>query len=208
MVRRLDPCRRASPSVAAFMNMDMNHMSAHPSGGTPMTSPALAERLDGLLFFPVTAFGPDGGLDLDAFRAHVRAGVEAGAAAVFACCGTGEFHALTPEEFRACVAAAVEETAGTGPGRRRRRLRHRARPAVRRHRRGGRRRRPARDAALPGRRRPGGPAAALHRARRGHRPRRHRLPARQRRLHPRDRRRAGPGPQHHRPQGRPAATST
>jgi 5-dehydro-4-deoxyglucarate dehydratase len=80
-----------------------------------MTSPALAERLDGLLFFPVTAFGPDGGLDLDAFRAHVRAGVEAGAAAVFACCGTGEFHALSPEEFGACVAAAVEETAGRVP---------------------------------------------------------------------------------------------
>ncbi len=82
-----------------------------------MTSPAsaLAGRLDGLLFFPVTAFGPDGALDLDAFRAHVRAGVEAGAAAVFACCGTGEFHALTPEEFGACVAAAVEETAGRVP---------------------------------------------------------------------------------------------
>jgi 5-dehydro-4-deoxyglucarate dehydratase len=80
-----------------------------------MTSPALAERLDGLLFFPVTAFGPDGGLDLDAFRAHVRAGVDAGAAAVFACCGTGEFHALTPEEFGACVAAAVEESAGRVP---------------------------------------------------------------------------------------------
>lgn len=80
-----------------------------------MTSPALAERLDGLLFFPVTAFGPDGGLDLDAFRAHVRAGVEAGAGAVFACCGTGEFHALTPEEFGVCVAAAVEETAGRVP---------------------------------------------------------------------------------------------
>ncbi|WP_433888704.1 5-dehydro-4-deoxyglucarate dehydratase [Streptomyces sp. CA-111067] len=78
-------------------------------------SPALAERLDGLLFFPVTAFGPDGGLDLDAFRAHVRAGVEAGAAAVFACCGTGEFHALTPEEFGRCVAAAVEEAAGRVP---------------------------------------------------------------------------------------------
>ncbi|MFI1091485.1 5-dehydro-4-deoxyglucarate dehydratase [Streptomyces sp. NPDC020917] len=80
-----------------------------------MTSPALAERLDGLLFFPVTAFGQDGGLDLDAFRAHVRAGVEAGAAAVFACCGTGEFHALSPEEFGACVAAAVEEAAGRVP---------------------------------------------------------------------------------------------
>ncbi|MFC9705967.1 5-dehydro-4-deoxyglucarate dehydratase [Streptomyces sp. NPDC056943] len=80
-----------------------------------MTTTPLAGRLDGLLFFPVTAFGPDGSLDLDAFRAHVRAGVDAGAAAVFACCGTGEFHALTPEEFRICVAAAVEETAGRVP---------------------------------------------------------------------------------------------
>ncbi|MGW0117250.1 5-dehydro-4-deoxyglucarate dehydratase [Streptomyces sp. NPDC003327] len=80
-----------------------------------MTTAPLADRLDGLLFFPVTAFGPDGSVDLAAFRAHVRAGVEAGAAAVFACCGTGEFHALTPEEFRECVAAAVEETAGRVP---------------------------------------------------------------------------------------------
>lgn len=103
--------------------MDANQMcarlggvhAAYPPEGDLMTSPALAERLDGLLFFPVTAFGPDGGLDLDAFRAHVRAGVEAGAGAVFACCGTGEFHALTPEEFGVCVAAAVEETAGRVP---------------------------------------------------------------------------------------------
>ncbi|MFE7128797.1 5-dehydro-4-deoxyglucarate dehydratase [Streptomyces sp. NPDC057617] len=83
-----------------------------------MTSAPLAARLTrvaGPLFFPVTAYGPDGALDLGAFRAHVGAGVEAGAAAVFACCGTGEFHALTPEEFRACVAAAVEETAGRVP---------------------------------------------------------------------------------------------
>lgn len=80
-----------------------------------MTSAPLAARLDGLLFFPVTAFGPDGTVDLDTFRAHVREGVEAGAGAVFACCGTGEFHALTPEEFGACVAAAVEETAGRVP---------------------------------------------------------------------------------------------
>ncbi|MDJ0345487.1 5-dehydro-4-deoxyglucarate dehydratase [Streptomyces sp. H10-C2] len=80
-----------------------------------MTSASLAERLDGLLFFPVTAYGPDGELDLDIFRAHVREGIEAGAAAVFACCGTGEFHALTPEEFQACVAAAVEVSAGRVP---------------------------------------------------------------------------------------------
>jgi 5-dehydro-4-deoxyglucarate dehydratase len=78
----------------------------------------LAHRLgipSGPLFFPVTAYGPDGSVDLDVYRAHIRQGVDAGAAAVFACCGTGEFHALTPEEFEACVRAAVEETAGRVP---------------------------------------------------------------------------------------------
>jgi 5-dehydro-4-deoxyglucarate dehydratase len=76
---------------------------------------SLAERLDGLLFFPVTAYHADGSLNLHAYRAHVRAGVEAGAGAVFACCGTGEFHALTRDELRACVAAAVEEARGAVP---------------------------------------------------------------------------------------------
>ncbi|WP_406446489.1 5-dehydro-4-deoxyglucarate dehydratase [Streptomyces sp. NBC_01613] len=83
-----------------------------------MTPAPLATRLSipsGPLFFPVTAYGPDGSVDLDVYRAHVRRGVEAGAAAVFACCGTGEFHALTPEEFEACVRAAVEETDGRVP---------------------------------------------------------------------------------------------
>jgi 5-dehydro-4-deoxyglucarate dehydratase len=83
-----------------------------------VTSAPLAARLSvpsGPLFFPVTAYGPDGAVDLDVYRAHVRRGVEAGAAAVFACCGTGEFHALTPEEFQDCVRAAVEETAGRVP---------------------------------------------------------------------------------------------
>ncbi|MGX1129725.1 5-dehydro-4-deoxyglucarate dehydratase [Streptomyces glaucescens] len=83
-----------------------------------MTTAPLAARLtvpSGPLFFPVTAYGPDGAVDLDAYRAHVRRGVDAGAAAVFACCGTGEFHALTPEEFEVCVRAAVEETAGRVP---------------------------------------------------------------------------------------------
>ncbi|MYR42690.1 5-dehydro-4-deoxyglucarate dehydratase [Streptomyces sp. SID5910] len=83
-----------------------------------MTSAPLADRLtvpSGPLFFPVTAYGPGGEVDLDVYRAHVRRGIEAGAAAVFACCGTGEFHALTPEEFQICVRAAVEETAGRVP---------------------------------------------------------------------------------------------
>jgi 5-dehydro-4-deoxyglucarate dehydratase len=83
-----------------------------------VTPAPLAARLSipsGPLFFPVTAYGADGTVDIDVYRAHVRRGVEAGAAAVFAVCGTGEFHALTPEEFEACVRAAVAETAGRVP---------------------------------------------------------------------------------------------
>ncbi|MGC9377463.1 5-dehydro-4-deoxyglucarate dehydratase [Streptomyces sp. MH13] len=83
-----------------------------------MTSAPLAARLaapSGPLFFPVTPYGPGGEVDLDVYRTHVRRGVETGAAAVFACCGTGEFHALTPEEFQDCVRAAVEETGGRVP---------------------------------------------------------------------------------------------
>ncbi|MEU2715741.1 5-dehydro-4-deoxyglucarate dehydratase [Streptomyces sp. NPDC007205] len=83
-----------------------------------MTPAPLTERLSdprGPLFFPVTAYGPDGSLDLDAYRTHVHRGVTAGAAAVFACCGTGEFHALLPEEFEACVRMAVEAADGRVP---------------------------------------------------------------------------------------------
>ena len=76
---------------------------------------SLAGRLDGLLFFPVTAYAADGALDIEVFRTHVRRGIDAGAGAVFACCGTGEFHALTPEEFQECVAAAVDEARGRVP---------------------------------------------------------------------------------------------
>lgn len=90
----------------------------HMEPGELVTSAPLAARLaipSGPLFFPVTAFAPDGSVDLDTYRAHVRRGVEAGAAAVFACCGTGEFHALTPEEFEACARAAVEAAGGRVP---------------------------------------------------------------------------------------------
>ncbi|KUN78638.1 5-dehydro-4-deoxyglucarate dehydratase [Streptomyces bungoensis] len=83
-----------------------------------MTPPPLADRLRdprGPLFFPVTAYGPDGSVDLDVHRTHVRRGVAAGAAAVFAACGTGEFHALLPEEFQAAVEATVEAAGGRVP---------------------------------------------------------------------------------------------
>ncbi|MFG2823004.1 5-dehydro-4-deoxyglucarate dehydratase [Kitasatospora sp. NPDC048365] len=75
----------------------------------------LIDRLDGLLFFPVTAFTADGTLDLPTFRTHVRARLDDGAAAVFAACGTGEYHALDLDEYESVIAAAVEETAGAVP---------------------------------------------------------------------------------------------
>jgi 5-dehydro-4-deoxyglucarate dehydratase len=75
----------------------------------------LARRLDGLLFFPVTAFDQGGGVDLDVYRQHLKSRIAAGPAAVFACCGTGEFFSLGVEEYAACVRVAVEEAAGRIP---------------------------------------------------------------------------------------------
>lgn len=75
----------------------------------------LPGRLDGLLFFPVTAFDGAGGVNLDAYREHLKARLEAGPAAVFACCGTGEFFSLGLDEYEACIRVAVEEAAGRVP---------------------------------------------------------------------------------------------
>jgi 5-dehydro-4-deoxyglucarate dehydratase len=72
-------------------------------------------RLDGVLFFPVTPFTADGTLDEKALRRHVEDGVRAGAGGVFAACGTGEFHALSLEEYERVVRIAVEATAGRVP---------------------------------------------------------------------------------------------
>ncbi|HEU5426740.1 MAG TPA: 5-dehydro-4-deoxyglucarate dehydratase [Actinocrinis sp.] len=78
---------------------------------TPQSPPG---RLDGLLFFPVTAFAPDGSFDPAGYRAHVEARLAAGPAAVFAACGTGEFPALAPAEYAECVRVAVEAARSAG----------------------------------------------------------------------------------------------
>src|SRR2546423_5902552 len=75
----------------------------------------LAGRMDGLLFFPVTPFGSGDEVDLDVYRQHLKARLEAGPAAVFACCGTGEFFSLGLDEYAAAVRVAVEEAAGRVP---------------------------------------------------------------------------------------------
>ncbi|MEU2631156.1 dihydrodipicolinate synthase family protein, partial [Kitasatospora sp. NPDC007106] len=61
---------------------------------------------DGPLFFPVTPFGPDGEIDTAVYAAHLEAGIAAGPGAVFAACGTGEFHALDPAEHARLVRTA------------------------------------------------------------------------------------------------------
>ena len=73
------------------------------------------EFADGVLFFPVTAVGESGCVDLGATAAHVAERVEDGPGGVFAACGTGEFHAMSATEHVGVVRAAVEATAGRVP---------------------------------------------------------------------------------------------
>jgi 5-dehydro-4-deoxyglucarate dehydratase len=73
----------------------------------PSVSP---RRLDGLLFFPVTAFDAEGRFAPGPYREHIEERLASGPGAVFAACGTGEFPALEPEEYERCLEAAVEAT--------------------------------------------------------------------------------------------------
>ncbi|MGN9842560.1 5-dehydro-4-deoxyglucarate dehydratase [Nonomuraea sp. H19] len=84
------------------------------------TTEEISERLrrgmdTGVLSFPLTAFDADGGVDLDASRAHVRAQLAAGPGALFPCCGTGEFFSLAEDEYASLIGAAVEEAGGATP---------------------------------------------------------------------------------------------
>jgi len=81
----------------------------------PGPGSGLAQRLDGLLFFPVTAFDSGGAVNLDAYRQHVKTRLAAGPGAIFACCGTGEFFSLGLAEYADCVRVAVQEAAGRVP---------------------------------------------------------------------------------------------
>jgi 5-dehydro-4-deoxyglucarate dehydratase len=72
-------------------------------------------KFDGVLFFPVTPFAPDGSVDVDVLKEHIGSRLPFGPGGVFAACGTGEFHALGINEVRTVVAAAVEVVAGKVP---------------------------------------------------------------------------------------------
>jgi 5-dehydro-4-deoxyglucarate dehydratase len=69
----------------------------------------------GLLAFPVTHFREDSSFDEGTYRASLEGNVANGAVALFAPGGTGEFFALTLDEYSKVVAAAVAEVKGRVP---------------------------------------------------------------------------------------------
>lgn len=76
---------------------------------------ASAPRFDGVLYFPVTPFGADGGVELDLLAEHVESRLPFGPGAVFPACGTGEFHALSAGEVVDVVRTTVQAVAGRVP---------------------------------------------------------------------------------------------
>lgn len=72
-------------------------------------------KFDGVLFFPVTPFTPEGTVDVELLKEHIGSRLAFGPGGVFPACGTGEFHALSIDEVRTVVTAAVEVVAGKVP---------------------------------------------------------------------------------------------
>lgn len=72
-------------------------------------------KFDGVLFFPVTPFTPEGDVDVQILKEHITSRLPHGPGGVFPACGTGEFHALSIDEVRTVVTAAVEAVAGQVP---------------------------------------------------------------------------------------------
>jgi 5-dehydro-4-deoxyglucarate dehydratase len=70
---------------------------------------------DGVLFFPVTPFTAADAVNTEILAAHIQQGLAAGPGGVFVACGTGEFHAIEPAEYRRVVHTAVEVTDGAVP---------------------------------------------------------------------------------------------
>jgi 5-dehydro-4-deoxyglucarate dehydratase len=72
-------------------------------------------RLAGLLAFPLTPFTVDDKVDTDILAEHIAAQVAAGPAGLFVACGTGEFTALSLEEYRDVVSTAIAVVDGRIP---------------------------------------------------------------------------------------------
>jgi len=73
------------------------------------------KQLDGVLFFPVTPFDAAGAVDTGLLADHIASRLDHHPGAVFAACGTGEFHALALEEVQTVVTTAVSTAGGGAP---------------------------------------------------------------------------------------------
>ena len=78
-----------------------------------MTIPIQPAALRGALAFPITPFGDDGSVDLDAVRTNASFLADGPVTAIVAPSGTGEIFALTPSEAHDIVAATVEAAGST-----------------------------------------------------------------------------------------------
>jgi 5-dehydro-4-deoxyglucarate dehydratase len=79
---------------------------------TAIDTDQLRAALRGALAFPITPFGDDGEVDLEAVRENASILVDTPVSAIVAPSGTGEFFALTPGESNEIVAATVEVAGG------------------------------------------------------------------------------------------------
>ena len=70
---------------------------------------------DGVLFFPVTPFAPDGTVDTALLSEHVTSRLPFSPGGVFPACGTGEFHALSATEVQRVVQTTVQAVGGRVP---------------------------------------------------------------------------------------------
>jgi 5-dehydro-4-deoxyglucarate dehydratase len=69
----------------------------------------------GILGFPVAPMDHQGKLDLKALEKNIQFLIEEGLTAIFIGCGSGEFHALDHNEYRAMVETAMSVAAGKVP---------------------------------------------------------------------------------------------
>jgi 5-dehydro-4-deoxyglucarate dehydratase len=110
-----NPCQvtlTAGPD--AILHSRTEHSMATTLARKTLTTEQLRDSLRGALAFPITPFGPDGSVDLDAVRENAAILAGSAVSAIVAPSGTGEFFALTPAESNEIVAATVE-AAGTKP---------------------------------------------------------------------------------------------
>lgn len=73
------------------------------------------EAREAVLSFPLTCFTDSGEVNIPAFREYLREQLANAPAAVFTCCGTGEFFSVDEDEYRALVTATVDEVANRVP---------------------------------------------------------------------------------------------